>query len=360
MAKYTDLFKGELGTVNTYHAKLHVNADAVPKFCKARTVPFAIKAAIEAELDQLESAGIITKVSHSDWAAPIVPVPKKNGRYRICGDYKITINQALEVDQYPLPKPEDLFASLAGGKKFTTLDLSQAYQQVVLDEKSRKFVTVNTHRGLYRYNRLPFGVASAPALFQKMMDSVLADIPGVICYIDDILVTGRNDEEHIQNLTAVFERLQTHGFRLKKEKCSLLQNAVHYLGHKIDAEGLHAITTKTDAVNKAPNPKNVTELRAFLGLLSYYRKFIPNLSTLIHPLNSLLQKHKKWNWTPECQEAFKKAKDAISSTSVLTHYDPALPLSLAADASAYGIGAVISHTLHAWVRIPSLSPIVVT
>ena len=345
MAKYTDLFKGELGTVNTHHAKLHVKADAVPKFCKARTVPFAIKAAIEAELDQLESAGIITKVSHSDWAAPIVPVPKKNGRYRICGDYKITINQALEVDQYPLPKPEDLFASLAGGKKFTTLDLSQAYQQVVLDEKSRKFVTVNTHRGLYRYNRLPFGVASAPALFQKMMDSVLADIPGVICYIDDILVTGRNDEEHIQNLTAVFERLQTHGFRLKKEKCSLLQNAVHYLGHKIDAEGLHAITTKTDAVNKAPNPKNVTKLRAFLGLLSYYRKFIPNLSTLIHPLNSLLQKHKKWNWTPECQEAFKKAKDAISSTSVLTHYDPALPLSLAADASAYGIGAVISHTL---------------
>ena len=345
MEKHTDLFKDELGTVNTYCAKLHVEPGTTPKFFKARPVPFAIKSAIEFELDQLESDGIITKVTHSDWAAPIVPVPKKNGRFRICGDYKVTINQALDVDQYPLPKPEDLFTSLAGGKKFTILDLSQAYQQVQLGDESKQFVTINTHRGLYRYNRLPFGVASAPALFQKLMDSVLGGIPHVICYIDDILVTGTSDDDHIKNLSTVFERLEKYGFRLKREKCSLFQDSVEYLGHKINAEGLHAIPNKTKAVLEAPKPRNITELRAFLGMLSYYRKFIPDLSTLVHPLNKLLQKHKTWKWTQECQRAFEDAKNAMSSTQVLTHYDPSLPLSLAGDASAYGIGAVISHTL---------------
>ena len=117
---------------------------------------------------------------HSEWAAPIVAVPKKDGKFRICGDYKVTVNQALEIDQYPLPKPEDLFATLAGGKKFTKLDLSQAYQQLVLEDDSRKYLTINTHRGLYCYTRLPFGVASAPAMFQQVMDTILQGIPNVI------------------------------------------------------------------------------------------------------------------------------------------------------------------------------------
>lgn len=123
---------------------------------------FAIKPSIVEELDKLEASGVIEKVEHSDWAAPIVPVLKKNRKFRICGDYKVTVNQALDVDQYPFPKPEDLFATLAGGNNFSKLDLSQAYQQLPLDAESTKYVTVNTHRGLYSYTRLPFGVASDP------------------------------------------------------------------------------------------------------------------------------------------------------------------------------------------------------
>ena len=161
----SDLFKDELGKIQQYEATLQVQPDACPQFFKARPVPFAIKPSIDEELDKLEASGVIEKVEHSYWAAPIVPVPKKNGKFQICGDYKVTINQALDVDQYPLPKPEDLFATLAGGKMFSKLDLSQAYQQLPLDKNSTKYVTVNTHRGLYRYTRLPFGVASAPALF---------------------------------------------------------------------------------------------------------------------------------------------------------------------------------------------------
>ena len=167
----------------------------------------------------------------------------------------------------------------------------------------------------------------------------------MICYIDDILVTGTSDEDDLRNLATVFERLEQYGFRMKKEKCALFQNSVEYLGHKIDAEGIHALPTKIDAIVRAPEPRNIQELRSFLGLLNYYGKFIPNLSTLIHPLNSLLQKSKKWIWTSDCKQAFEQAKEALSSSRVLIHYDPSLPLRLAGDASAYGIGAVISHIL---------------
>ena len=221
---------------------------------------------------------------------PFVAVPKKDGKVRICGDYKVTVNQALEVDQYPLPKPGELFASLAGEKKFSKLDLSQAYQQVPLDEESRKYVTINTHRGLYRYTRLPFGIASAPAVFQKTMDTILQGIPNVICDTDDILVTGVDDEAQLRTLSKVLERLQKHGVRLKKSKCGFMSQSVEYLGHQVDAQGLHTMTEKVDAVVHAQVPNNVQELRSFLGLLNCYGKFLPNLAATLHPLNNLLQK----------------------------------------------------------------------
>ena len=182
-----------------------MQGDAQPKFCKPRSVPLHLKEAIEQELDRLERIGVLEKVAYSRWATPLVCAPKKDARVRLCGDYKVTLNQVLNVEQYPLPKPEDLFAILAGGDKFTVLDLTQAYQQLLLDDNSRQYVTVNTHRGLYRYTRLPYGVTSAPAIFQRVMDTILQGLPGVICYIDDILVTGPTDKEHLQNLGQVFQ-----------------------------------------------------------------------------------------------------------------------------------------------------------
>ena len=345
LQEYNEVFTEELGTIRPFTAKSHIRSDVPPKFCRARSVPFAIKSAIETELERLESSGILKKVDHSEWAAPIVAVPKKDGKLRICGDYKVTVNQALDVDQYPLPKPENLFVTLAGGNKFTKLDLSQAYQQLPLEEESRKYVTINTHKGLYQYTRLPFGIASAPAMFQKMMDTVLQGIPNVICYIDDILVTGADDEAHLRTLSLVLEKLQKHGIRMKKTKCCFMADSVEYLGHQIDAQGLHPTTDKVDAVVQAPIPKNVQELRSFLGLLNYYGKFLPNLATTLHPLNCLLKKGARWQWTPECNTAFETAKSHLVSSCVLVHYDPTLPLKLAADASAYGVGAVISNVM---------------
>lgn len=150
---HSEIFKDELGTMKEIKAKLSVREHATPRFHRPRPVPFALRGAVEKELRRLEKEGILRKVERSDWAAPIVSVPKKDGRVRICGDYKVTVNQALSVDQYPLPKPDDLFATLANGKTFTKLDLSQAYQQMVLDENSTKYLTINTHLGLFEYTR---------------------------------------------------------------------------------------------------------------------------------------------------------------------------------------------------------------
>ena len=154
-----------------------------------------------------------------------------------------------------------------------------------LAEEWRDLVVLNTHKGLYCYNRLPFGVASAPAIFQKVMDTILQGLPNVFCYLDDILITGATQIEHLSNLEQVLQRLLKYGVRAKKAKCAFLEDSVEYLGHRIDAQGLHTTAKKVEAITEAPQPRNVAELRLFLGLLHYYGKFIPNLSSMLTPLN---------------------------------------------------------------------------
>ena len=214
-----------------------------------------------------------------------------------------------------------------------------------MTEEAKSILTINTHKGLYRYTRLPFGIASVPAIFQKTMDILLQGVPNALCYIDDIIITGQDDKAHLQTLQEVLKRLHSHGFRLKKSKCVFLGKAVEYLGHQIDATGIHPTVDKLVAIYDAPSPQNITELRSYLGLLNYYGKFVPHLATLVQPLNELLQKDTPWVWAKACEDAFRQTKRALASTKVLVHYNPALPLRLAADASAYGVGAVISHIM---------------
>ena len=176
-----------------------------------------------------------------------------------------------------------------------------------------------------------------------MIDTILQGIPGAMCYINDILVTGVSDVEHLQRLEEVLCRLQANGIRMKCKKCLFLQNAVEYLGHRVDAEGIRALPEKIEAIERAPLPRNIQQLRSFLGLLSYYQKFLPNLATILHPLHDLLLKGKKWVWSTRCSQAVKTAKQLLTTSTVLTHYDYTLPLRLAADASSYGLGTVISR-----------------
>ena len=340
---YTTVFSSELGVLKGTNATIRVDPTAQPRFHKPRAVLYALKAKIEKELDRLIQQGVIEPIEFSEWAAPIVPVLKKDGSIRICGDYKVTINQASQVDSYPLPRIDDLFASLAGGKRFSKLDLAHAYQQIPLDDASKKLVAINTHKGLFQYNRLPFGVSAAPSIFQRTMETLLQGLPGVCLFLDDILVSGQNDQEHLTNLSAVLQKLASAGMKLKPDKCFFMLQEVEYLGHKISAKGLEPIPEKVRAIVEAPAPRNVSQLKSFLGMLNYYGKFLPNLSTCLAPLYSLLQKKHHWSWVEKQHKAFEKAKALLTSSSVLTHYDPSKPLILACDASPYGIGAVLSH-----------------
>ena len=242
--RYKSVFDGELGLFQGPPVKLYVTAEAKPKFCRARPVPYAIKSKVGDELQRLEAQDIISAVQYSDWASPIVPVVKSNGSIRICGDYKSTVNPHLLVDSYPLPRAEDIFASLTGGVIFTKLDLSQAYSQLALDEESKKFTTIATHQGLFQYNRLVFGVSTAPGIFQRTMETVLQGIDGVLAYLDDILVCGSSQSEHDQRLAAVLARLQESGLRCNRDKCEFGVDGVEYLGFRIDGKGLHHPTAR--------------------------------------------------------------------------------------------------------------------
>ena len=177
------------------------------------------------------------------------------------------------------------------------------------------------------------------------MDSILQGIDGVACYIDDIVITGKDDEEHLARLEKVLRHLLRHGVHVKLAKCKFLQPSVNFLGHRVDADGIHTTDEKLKAIVEAPAPKNIQELRSFLGLINYYGKFIPNAATTLNPLNNLLHKDVKWKWSKDCQKGFLLAKEKLTSSKVLTHYNPVLPIRMAADASAYGIGAVIAHIL---------------
>ena len=341
--KYADVFKDELGTLKLMKAQLQVQSQAIPKFCKPRPVPFALREALEKELSRLEQLGILQKVNHSDWAAPIVVVLKGDGCLRVCRDYKVTINPVLAVDKYLLPKPDDLMAQLAGGQKFSKLDLSQVYQQILLDENSRKFATINTHLGLFNIQECPLGWRPHLRCSRKLWTRYCKESRTLSVILDDILITGKSDAEHLQNLEEVLKRLQNNGLRVKPAKCRFMESSVEYLGHWIDATGVHTTTEKVDAILKAPVPQNTQQLRSFLGLLHYYGKFLQDLSSLLHPLNRLLKSNAQWKWSADCQKAFEQAKNQLASAPVLAHYDVTQKLKLAADASAYGLGAVISH-----------------
>ena len=222
LEKYSKVFSEGLGTLKGFQAKLFIKDNAKPIFCKARPVPYNIRSLVEKQLERLVDQNVIEPIAFSDWAAPIVPVMKPDKSIRICGDFKLTINKVCKIDRYPIPKIEDLFSNLAGGIAFTKLDLSQAYQQLELDDISKSYAVINTHRGLFRYNRLPFGISSAPGIFQRTIECLLRGIPNVIVYLDDILVTGKSESDHLQNLQAVLQRLEAAGLHLKRDKCKFL------------------------------------------------------------------------------------------------------------------------------------------
>eukprot|EP00731_Ephydatia_muelleri_P036424 Em0253g4a len=324
LERHATLFEGKLGLLEGMRVKIHVDKTVKPRFYKPRPVPYALRDKVEQELERLQRDGVIE------------PVRFQNGPLLWC-------RCAATVDSYPLPRIDDVLASMTGAKVFSKLDLSHAYLQLQLEEESKEFVTISTHKGLFRYNRLPFGIAAAPAIFQRTMEGILQDIPHVQVYIDDILVADSSREEHMKTLAKVLSRLQQVGAKLKKEKCQFMMPSVEYLGFHISGEGIRPTQEKRQAIVNAPAPGDATQLKSFIGLVNYYSKFLPSLADTLAPLYKLLGKHQRWHWGKEQADAFQKAKSQLSSDILLVHFDPGRKLAISCDASPYGIGAVLSH-----------------
>ncbi|XP_055615351.1 uncharacterized protein K02A2.6-like [Toxorhynchites rutilus septentrionalis] len=340
---YPRLFSSTLGLCTKTKVSLALKEACKPVFRPKRPVSYAMLPIVDAELNRLEGLNIISPVDFSEWAAPIVVVRKSNGSIRICGDYSTGLNDRLLPHQYPLPLPQDIFSKLTGCTVFSQIDLSDAFLQMEVDESSRKLLTVNTHRGLYQYNRLPPGVKAAPGAFQQMIDIMLAGLSFTSGYLDDVVVGGRTPEEHQQNLHAVLQRIQEFGFTIRPEKCSFGREQLGYLGLLLDKDGLRPDPNKIKAIQDMPPPRDLTGVRSFLGAVNYYGKFVPNMRSLRYPLDELLKTSSPFKWTKEYQKAFDDFKAILSSDLLLAHYDPQREIVVAADASSIGIGATISH-----------------
>ena len=276
----------------------------------------------------------------------MVHVQKTDGSIRVCGDCK-AVNELIQDDVYKLPNISEMFAKITHkGLKprvYSVLDLSGAFNQLFLDRESAEILTLNTCKGLMGTKRLCYGVKTAPAQFQAVMDKILVGLDGVFCYIDDILVVDDTVEEHLRKLRLVFERLNKYNVKLNKSKCKFFQDEVQYLGHQLCSEGIRPLQNKVEAIQRAPRPKNVTELKSFLGMVNFYGKFVPNLSTLLYPLYELLRSDTVWYWESKCEKAFSLAKELLVGDTILVRYNSTQPLVLSVDASPYGLRAVLSH-----------------
>lgn len=344
ISRHENLFDGTLGKYTGEQVKLHLRDNAEPIFCRARPVPYALLSRVDRELDAMLRAGVIEPVDRSDWATPLVIARKADGGIRLCADYKVTLNKALLVDRYPVPKIEDLFSDLGGNNYFTKLDLSQAYNQLVLDEQSRNYTVINTHRGLFKYNRLVYGLSSSPGIFQKCMVNLFKNVPGVIVFYDDILIKSKSWESNLKRVEQVFDILEKNGLKIRKDKCEFMAEQVKYLGFIVEKNGVRVDPEKVKPILSMPHPSNVSELKSFLGMVNFYGKFIKNLSHHISPLYELLKKGKHWKWTFTHSQIFQKIKKMLCSTEVLTHFDRSLESIVTCDASARGLGAVLAQS----------------
>ena len=344
---FPKVFSQRLGCLKDIKVNIPIVEDAKPKFFKARPVPYSLRKRVDDELEKLEKQNVWKKVKYSRWAAPIVVVLKDakdpSGPIRICGDYKVTVNAAAPCDTYPIPNTSEQLATLAGGEKFSKIDLSQAYQQIELDEESKELLTVNTHRGLYCPDRLQFGVHSATGIFQREMEKILQGIPGVLVRIDDILATGNNDWEHFVTLIEVLHALEQSGFTVNQVKCKFFQDRITFCGYTISKYGVQPMKGNVDAILHAPEPSNVSEVKSFLGMLNYYQNYLPSLSTIAEPIHKLLRKGADWKWGKEQNHAFKTVKKMLSGAPLLVHFDPSKEKIVHTDASPYGLGCVLSH-----------------
>ena len=339
--EFPELFTG-LGKLEMEH---HITLrHEVEPLClyTARRVPHPLLPQVKEQLEKMEKQGVISPVTDpTQWCSGMVVVRKPNGGVRICVDLT-TLNKDVAREVHPMKSVDDNLAKLQGSQIYTKLDANSGFWQIPLDKDSRLFTTFITPTGRFCFNRLPFGISSAPEIFQRMMSNVLHGLEGegVICHMDDILVHGQNVEQHDRRVRLVLARLRDAGITLN-EKCEFSKREIRFLGHIVTPDGIQVDQEKTKAIRGYPPPGNVTELQRFLGMVNQVAKFIEGLAAITEPLRRLLRKEMVWLWDSTQQEAFNKIKDKLVSSETLAHYNPERTTFLAADACNNGLGAVL-------------------
>ena len=297
LSSHPVFFSSGLGRCTKMIAKSELNDNTQSVFQKNRNVPLASLKQINEELDRWVKTGELAKLQYSDWVAPTVYVIKKSKEICICADFSTELNAALKVFNYPLPCPEDIFVKLKGGKIFSKINPSDTYLQIPVEEESSKLLCINTYCSLFKFERLPFGVMVAPAIFHQVMDTMLSGFDFAVAYLDDILMKSQSLGEHKEHVHKVFAKIQDYGFKLKESKCYFFMEKIKYLGHIIDRDGRRPDPGRAAAIKDMSAPNNIATLQSFLGLANYYQIFIPNMYDLHALLNELLKKDKLWEWT---------------------------------------------------------------
>ena len=339
--EFSHYFSDSYQSTVTEQVQIDVDKDADPIFCKPRQIPIRLKDAVKTEIQRLVDCGTLTKVYSAAWASPIVTVYKKDGCLRLCADFSTTVNKYLKPVNAPLVTIDEAIAAVGHAKIFSKLDLASAFLQLPVHPDSKKFLVVNTAEGFFQFNYLPFGLTCSPGIFQAFISKIIANVPGVLAYQDDIIIMSPNPESHSATLRTVLLKLQDAGLKLNVKKCHFFVDHVEYLGFLFDKAGIRPNSSKIDAIVHAPIPCDVKQLQSFIGMCNFYSRFIHNSASLMAPLYSLLKKDVPFLCTKLQQEAFDQVKQQFANGNILQHFVPHYETCLEVDSSSYGLGAVL-------------------
>ena len=361
--KYTDIFSRSSEDIgHTPLLKMDIDTGDSPPVCqRPYSLPLKHVEWVTKELEILEKAGVISR-SVSPWASPIVIVPKKSEpgeppRRRMCVDYRVLnsllppVNKAHSkakgiLTLVPLPKIDEIYAQLKGSKVYSAIDMRSGYFHLGLSNDAKPktaFVPGGPHGAKYEFNRCPFGLSQAPAYFQRLIHEVLKGITFAFGYLDDILIFSPDNKTHLEHLELVFQRLREADLKLKASKCNFFKKHIQYLGHLVSGEGIEPLPEKLEAVRKMPPPTTPKEVRQFLGLVGYYRKFVPKFADIARPLTNLTKLDIPYEWTTRCQEAFEFLKEMLLKEPILKYPDPSKPYTLFTDASKFAWACVLTQ-----------------